>query len=90
MQEAAMGTTSRVQLSGTIDPTFITKCGSDYYVTQSLASYILADAVTESERADVDSVAKMFDSAKQAGAVCEAVRVPKENNVMSFQQTSRR
>lgn len=83
-------TITRIELGGSNDPTFIINCGDEYYVTQSVATFNPADATTDQERADIASLKAMYEAAKKDGTVCEAVKLPKSNNVMAFQQTSRR
>lgn len=80
-------TITRVQLGGSSDPTFIIKDGETYYVTQSVATYDLAKAQTAQEKTDVENLVRIFEAAKKAGDSVEAVKLPKSNNVMSFQQT---
>ena len=82
-------TITRVQLGGSSDPTFVIKDGETYYVTQSVAVYDPATATTEQEKADIANLISIFEAAKKAGNSCEAVRLPKANNVMMFQQTRR-
>lgn len=83
-------TITRIELGGSNDPTFIIKCGDEYYVTQSVATFNSADAATDQERKDIANLKAIYEAAKKEGAVCEAVKLPKSNNVMAFQQTSRR
>jgi hypothetical protein len=80
-------TITRVQLGGSSEPTFIIKDGETYYVTQSVATYDLAKAKTAQEKSDVENLVRIFEAAKKAGDSVEAVKLPKANNVMSFQQT---
>ena len=80
-------TITRVQLGGSSEPTFIIKDGETYYVTQSVATYDLALAKTDQETADIQNLISIFDAAKKAGDTVEAVKLPKSNNVMAFQQT---
>ena len=80
-------TITRVELGGSSDPTFIIKDGETYYVTQSVATYDLAKAQTAQEKTDVENLVRIFEAAKKAGDSVEAVKLPKSNNVMSFQQT---
>ncbi|MBB4632371.1 hypothetical protein [Sphingosinicella soli] len=80
-------TITRVQLGGSSEPTFIIKDGETYYVTQSVATYNPAEATTDQEKSDIKSLIGIFEAAKKAGGSVEAVKLPKANNVMSFQQT---
>ena len=80
-------TITRVQLGGSNDPTFVIKDGETYYVTQSVAAYDLKQAKSDQEKADVEALIRIFEAAKKAGDSVEAVKLPKSNNVMSFQQT---
>ncbi|WBX85441.1 hypothetical protein [Sphingosinicella microcystinivorans] len=80
-------TITRVQLGGSSDPTFVIKDGETYYVTQSVATYDLKQAKSDQEKADVEALIRIFEAAKKAGDSVEAVKLPKSNNVMSFQQT---
>jgi|APHig6443718053_1056840.scaffolds.fasta_scaffold352249_2 hypothetical protein len=80
-------TITRVELGGSSDPTFIIKDGETYYVTQSVATYDLAKAKTAQEKSDVENLVRIFEAAKKAGDSVEAVKLPKSNNVMAFQQT---
>ncbi len=80
-------TITRVELGGSSDPTFIIKDGETFYVTQSVATYDLKQAKTAQEKSDVENLIRIFEAAKKAGDAVEAVKLPKSNNVMSFQQT---
>lgn len=82
-------TITRVQLGGSSEPTFIIKDGETYYVTQSVATYDPAQAKSAQEKTDIENLVRIFEAAKKAGDSVEAVRLPKANNVMSFQQTWR-
>ena len=79
---------TNLQLSGSNSPTFIIKCGAILYVTQSVAVYDPAQAKTPDAAADIKSVGALFDTAKKDGRTREAVELPKQNNVASFQQSS--
>lgn len=78
-------TETQVKLSGSNSPTFIIKVGEAYYVTQSVAKYDKAQATTPEQQQDVDAVIKLFDDTMKSGGGREAVQLPLQNNVMSFQ-----
>ena len=81
-------TLTQVQLSGSNSPTFIIKSGDAYFVTQSVANYDPKLATTEAQRADIASVAELFANAQKSGGSRDAVELPPQNNVMSFQHVS--
>jgi hypothetical protein len=81
-------TSTNITLGGSLEPTFVIKCGDVYYVTQSVAPYDPAKATTQAQREDVERIRKLFDDARKAAAdCCDCVKLPPENNVLAFQHT---